>query len=100
MMEPIPNLPHSVPFDQLGVEEPVWFRQRGWMIALGLALPLGKYLPNVMELQVHLSSCFAMIGKAFASSAVCMLLELFEGYSIGDAFWEDHRRLSKLLLQS
>ena len=37
------------------------FRQWGWMIALSLALPLGKYLPNVMELQVPLSSCFAMI---------------------------------------
>ena len=37
------------------------FRQWGWMIALSLALPLGKYLPNVMGLQVPLSSCFAMI---------------------------------------
>ena len=89
------DLPHSVPFEQLGVQEPVWLQTVGlddcaepgspfWQIPSerdgtpGSFVQLFRY--DLFH-NVHLG-----VGKAFASSAVCMLLELFEGYSIGDAF--------------
>lgn len=89
------DLPHSVPFEQIGVEEPVWLQTVGLHDCAELGSPFrqipferdgtpgsfAKLFRYDLFHNVHLG-----VGKAFASSAVCMVLELMEGYSIGDAF--------------
>ena len=89
------DLPHSVPFEQLGVQEPVWLQTVGLDDCAEPGSPF-RQIPSERDgtpgsfVQLFRYDLFHNVhlgvGKAFASSAVCMLLELFEGYSIGDAF--------------
>lgn len=86
---------YPVPFEEIGVENPMWLRT---MYVLSGAPPDSPYMKIPFERDgtpgsfekffrfdlfhnVHLG-----VGKAFISSAVCMVLELLVGYTIGGAF--------------
>lgn len=83
------------PFEELGVEEPVWRRT----IGLEDCAPHGSPFMQVPFERDGTPGSFAKffrydlfhnlhlgVGKTFASSAVCLILELFEGHTIGDAW--------------